>query len=476
MENENGNQPTNLVISLGFCIGILKNMGINLTAKDIKMPSAENLNVIYKAFLSECLSIQQDAYEKDNLVDAVLNFPEDIVKAQSESFKIMQFYIIIKYFFELCGLNPSFMEIFCPLKGKFLRLLSGMISFCRFEFQELGDDFAQIVQDSKTYMRRCVEEKKGIEELSGKIYYINSDNMKNKSLVDQCKKRTSALKEKDQNMTEEIKRMEQLEEAAEREEAALETEDKDIVERQQTIKKKFILYDKLIIKSPGRLNKELDKNEARIIELKKFEKLRKAEIEEETRNLFERETFIESQKSIKEMLENHFLINVQSANTKKKEIDTMKEEITNLDFIYQQSNSSIESLTKNYEKLLQSIDNHSKEFENKLIQYKDFKEQISQQKTNTMSKIKVLEEEKGVYCKKINDIKIHANEIINNAISKIEMFHKNEEFCNSIGAAKMKTLGSLEEAGHHRVEQALSKMKKSFEMFVKHDKEARSIC
>jgi hypothetical protein len=104
--------------------------------------------MIYKAFLAECLSITHDAYEKDNLVDAILSFNEDVIKNQAESFKLMQFYILIKYFFDLCGLNPSFMEIFHPSKGKFQKLVFDMITFTRFEFTELGDDFAKLVQNN----------------------------------------------------------------------------------------------------------------------------------------------------------------------------------------------------------------------------------------------------------------------------------------------------------------------------------------
>ena len=44
---------------------------------------------------------------------------------------------------------------------------------------------------------------------------------------------------------------------------------KELQERISQCKKKFVLYDKLIIKSPQRLNKELEKNEARIIEVSK---------------------------------------------------------------------------------------------------------------------------------------------------------------------------------------------------------------
>lgn len=49
------------------------------------------------------------------------------------------------------------------------------------------------------------------------------------------------------------------------------------------------------------------------LQFKKSEIKVKAEIDEEKRNLFEREKFIESSKSIRELFENHFLVHVQSA-------------------------------------------------------------------------------------------------------------------------------------------------------------------
>lgn len=473
MEAESAAQP--IQFGLGFCIGILKNMGINLTAKELKLPTNENLYVIYKAFLSECLSISHDTYEKDHLVDAILNFNEDVIKNQSESFKIMQFYIIVKFFFELCGLNPSYMEIFHPLKGRFPRLLSGMISFCRFEFQELGDDFSHRVQENKNYIRKCNEEKKEIEELSGKIYYINSENMKNRPLIEQCKKRSAGLKEKNENLLEETKRLQQEEEADDREENALEAEEKELLERQQTIKKKFILYDKLIIKSPQRLNKELDKNEARIIELKKCEIKVKAEIDEEKRNLFERENFIESSKSIHEIFENHFLNHVHSANSKKKEIESVKETITNLNFEYLQVNSSIESYAKNYDKLVQNVDNHSKAIEKKLMEFKENDDMNNQQIAEYQTIIKNVLEEQNSIVKKIQETKSESNELMNNAFEKIQMFQKNEEFCKTITAAKLKTMTAIDEAGCSKLENALNRMKKSAEMFRKWDNEARGV-
>jgi hypothetical protein len=91
METEQSIVPIQLPLS--YCLDILKNMGMVYVPKDIKNPTVENLNHIYKAFLSECLSIRQDSYEKDNLDDAIIHFNEDIVKNQAESFKLLRFFI-----------------------------------------------------------------------------------------------------------------------------------------------------------------------------------------------------------------------------------------------------------------------------------------------------------------------------------------------------------------------------------------------
>lgn len=473
MENET-NVP--LQLSLGFCISILKNMNINFTAKELKNPSSDTLYVIYKAFLSECLTIHHDAYEKDHLVDVILNFNEEAIKNQSESFKLMQFYIIIKYFFDLCGINPSYMEIFHPMKNKFPKLLSGMISFCRFEFQELElINISQLLTDTKEYVRRCAEEKQEIEELQSRIYYINSDNIKNKPLVEQCKKRSAALKEKNSIINEERKKLQAECENYDREEAALEAEAKELQERISQCKKKFVLYDKLIVKSPQRLNKELEKNEARIIELKKLSASVTTEIDAEKRNLFEREKFIESSQSIMEILEVHFLNTVQSANSKKREIESVKEEITNLNFIHAQTESTIESLTKTYENLNGNVDNFSKESQLKLVQYHDKLELIKRQMNGIQNKFRDYDAEKNNLTRKINEAKVQSNDLINNAMEKIQMFQKNEAFAKTIAAAKLKTMSSYNEMSNQKVGDALARMKKSLDMFKKYDKEARNM-
>lgn len=472
MENET-NVPSGL--SLGFCIGILKNMNIQLLAKEIKMPTAANLTKIYKSFLQECLSIQYDAYEKDNLEDAILNFNEEVIKMQSDSFKQMQFYIIVKYFFELCGLTPSYMEIFHPMKNKFPKLLSGMVSFCRFEFQELGDDVTQCIQDNKVYMRHCGDERKEINELQGKIYYINSNILKNKPLVEQCKKRTLSLKEKNNEFLNEYKKQETIELAFDKQETTLDAEEKALIEKQLAIKKKFILYEKLIFQSPERLNNEMEKNEARIVELKKYEQTVQAEIDEELKKLHEREKFLVSSMGIKETLETNFLNQIENANSKKEAIEAIKETNTNLNLVYKQTESTIEALKKSKNDAINDVNGYIREFENNTQKFIETENQKSNEMNEKTMFLKECAEEKEILLIKIKETELQSHEMMENSLEKIQMFQKNEEFCKTLLSAKMKTLNSLKDSSTEKVEDISIRLKKSLEIFKKFDKEARGL-
>lgn len=282
------------------------------------------------------------------------------------------------------------------------------------------------------------------------------------------------MRDKCSAQEEELKKKQAEKEAEEQEEAALVAEEKDLLERQSQIKKKFTLYEKLIIKSPERLNKEVDKNQARIDEIKKLSTLVSGEIDQEKRSLFERTKFIESSQSIKEILVNHFN-HVQSANSKQTEIDRVKEEITNLNFVFAQTESSIESLTKSFENLNSNIDSCSKESHAKLVQYHDKIERTTRQINEIKNRFRKFEEDGVMIQTKINETKNQSNEFINNAMGKIQMFHKNEGFSKSITMAKLKSISSYNELSNQKVGDALKKMKKSLEMFKRLDREAREL-
>lgn len=65
---------------------------------------------IYKKFLETCISISSNLFDLEP-ADAILHFDSDTVKNQSESFKLMQFYMIVY----ACNKNNNF---FFNLKSK----------------------------------------------------------------------------------------------------------------------------------------------------------------------------------------------------------------------------------------------------------------------------------------------------------------------------------------------------------------------
>ena len=75
----------------------------------------------------------------------------------------------------------------------------------------------------------------------------------------------------------------------------------------------MLMYEKLLIKSPQRLNNDLAKNEARIAELEKLNKLKSEENEEQKRHLFERDKFMEDFRNVRDSLENFYNSDVRKA-------------------------------------------------------------------------------------------------------------------------------------------------------------------
>lgn len=146
-----------------------------------------------------------------------------------------------------------------------------------------------------------------------------------------------------------------------------------------------------------------------------------------------------------------------------------------MNFEYLQVNSSIESSAKNFEKLVQNIDSHSKAIEKKLMEFKENDDMNNQQMAEYQANIKNVLEEQNSIVKKIQETKSESTELMNNAFEKIQMFQKNEEFCKTIAAAKLKTITAINEAGSSKLDHALNRMKKSAEMFRKWDNEARGV-
>jgi len=462
-------------ISISFLVEILKNMGLTATVKDIKQPSPEMLMLIYRAFMTQCNIISGDAFEKDHLEDAVLHFDEEVIKNQKESFRQLQLYILIKFFLDLCGLEQSYMTIFHPLKNKFPRNLNGMISFCRFMGQELNEEFAEKCRANKEFTDNCAEMKKEIEEISSKVYCINSDNMNNKYLIDECKKRVKILRDKDLNLAEAEKRYQNEDNDDKREEDALDHSQKDLDERIQNLQKRFALYDKLIIKSPKRLQEENEKNDAHMNELKRLIKSVTTENEIEKKNLFEKDKFIEGSNIILEMLGQNFFSLVKSANTKNDEIESEKLKTVNKNEVYKQQESDLEVLKKISEGLKTDSNNLLKEHEKRLIQTHDKEVEIKTKIEENKNELIVIKEAKAVELAEIEELEQEIQMIMNNADEKTQLIRKNKEFCKSIAKSKEKTLQSLGEISNQRVMQASNKMKNGLEMFRSYEKEFKTL-
>ncbi len=90
-------------------------------------------------------------------------------------------------------------------------------------------------------------------------------------------------------------------------------EKEELTNRFNGIQKKMSIYEKLLIKSPERLKRDMDKNDARIQELEKLIKIKTDENVEQKKILFEREKFIESFKNVGESLESFYQNDVQKA-------------------------------------------------------------------------------------------------------------------------------------------------------------------
>ena len=83
--------------------------------------------------------------------------------------------------------------------------------------------------------------------------------------------------------------------------------------RLEAIQKKMVLYDKLLIKSPTRLRSSIDKIDARIVELDKLIRSKGEELEEQKKNVFDKDKFIENFRSCTELLNMFYENDVLSA-------------------------------------------------------------------------------------------------------------------------------------------------------------------
>ncbi len=308
--------------------------------------------------------------------------------------------------------------------------MSGIISYCRFIFTELTD-FQSVVDKTKAYTDECNIIKRDIDEFLAKLFSQNSELTQIKPIIDKCNARTSLLKEKIANAKEIKKKEREERDEFEKGEQIHDAEAKDINDKQQQISKKLNLYEKLIIRSPQRLNSDTEKNEARIIELEKLIVEITKEILNEKRNLFEREKFIDSSEKIFELIVNLYENNICNANNINKDIESIKEEIMNLSFDLEQKKSIDASLTA----VLDRVKEKTTTFHDQIgLEIENFKENITklEEKIKLMSKeLDELKLRKDLVSKQKIEQSRLSNEILNKALETVK-YYQNMEYTYNV--------------------------------------------
>ena len=311
-----------------------------------------------------------------------------------------------------------------------MKQMSAIISYCRFIFTELTD-FQSVVDKTKAYTDECNLIKRDIDELSAKLFSQNSELTQIKPIIDKCNARTSLLKEKLANAREIKKKLSEERDEFEKGEQIQDAEAKDINDKQQHNSKKLSLYDKLIIRSPQRLNSDTEKNEARINELEKLTVEITKEISNEKRNLFEREKFIDSSEKIFELIVNLYENSICNANNLNKDIESIKEEIMNLSFDLEQKKSIDASLTAELDRVKEKTTT--------------FHDQIGLEIENLKEKLTKLDEKIKLKNKELDELKLRkelvskqkieqsrlSNEILNKALETVK-YYQNMEYTHNV--------------------------------------------
>lgn len=370
-------QPSVPTYDLKCIVESLNSMGFKITVKELKNINIDTLITIFKGFLEMCITISPSLFDVEPS-DAVLHFDSETLKQQSDSFKLLQLYMLVKYFLDLCAFNPSFNDAFVPTKKTLVRQLSTMINFARFEFEELTD-FSAVQEKNKAFIDECIRLKKESDEYATKNYLLNSKKIEQKKAIDDTRKRIAALKEKIIDVKEKRKKLATYKDINQKELDSIKAEEAQLKLRDTEIQKKRALYDKLLIRSPERLRKELDKNSAQAHEIEKLIYEKKKENDVLSNDLFEREKFVENFQIIKSSLENFFNNDVMNANVKIKEIESLKEQITRLNYTIKHTESSIQVLVAEFEKLNEKNLVQRTKTERELLQLKQKDDNLLQQ-------------------------------------------------------------------------------------------------
>ena len=197
--------------------------------------------------------------------------------------------------------------------------------------------------------------------------------------------------------------------------------------RHQVITNKLALYAKLIIRSPERLSSDMVKNELRVSELEKLISQIKEEIEEVKINIFEREKFIESYENICDILVNLLEMHVFKANAKNKEIESFKEEITNLNFKSEQSASQNASLAASHDRIKALIDKYKEKIGKEMDVLEETYNRIRQDTSNAHKEIEELSLKIETLIKEKNEFTRQTKEITDKGIETLNYYDNTEQ-------------------------------------------------
>jgi chromosome segregation ATPase len=412
-------------MSIATIVEMLNKLNIKVTVKEFNKPTFDLIYRIYSGLLENCLFVPPTTFQMEP-ADIFMHFSEETIKSNAEAFKLFHFYLLIKYFMEMCGITMSFSETFNPTKKQFKDCVTTMINFAKLESVHLID-FQKIQIATAQYSADCKKARMEIEDLSSRIYLMKAQQAEKKPLIEAKIKQIANLKDRIAHVQEERRKTQQVMEAALKEEHAIHTEREEIRVRHQNIDKKMLLYEKLLIKSPERLNREYKNNEARIIEIEKVIRSKTLENEELNKKIFEREKFVENFGTIKETLENFYHNDVHKANVQIKELDALKEDILSANFENEQILSIISTFNDNYNKLMNKIEAHNLETEKKLIQITEQRDQCQHFIEERKKEIKRIEEKTANLKEEKENTLKEINQVTEDAVKKIKEIKKMEE-------------------------------------------------
>ncbi|CAF0789350.1 unnamed protein product [Brachionus calyciflorus] len=442
---------------------ILKNLNINISFKDIKQPNIETLVTIYRGFLDMCLSIKAPLHDEIP-IEAITNFSDDIVKSQSDTFRFLQLYSLINYFYTLMGSAYSMMEIFNPTKKMYFKQMSSVINFARFLLDELNE-YGTIQDKNKAYCEKCNALLKECNDFDIKIDTLQIEAKQKKPLIDSAKKRIANLKEKQMKLREVRNKLTQKHDIAKKDEHTYTTEKDDLNEKINTLQKRMKLYETLLIKSPDRLRKDLEKTGIRIIDLQNLIKNKRLENDELKVNVDDRDRFIMIAIKTRDFLEDFFNIEIQRANVKYKEIKKMEQEIMTINYTVRELENLIDDKTKTKKAIELQVQTKTQEFEQQMAKLQREEQEISTKIQECLAQIQQRETENDQLNEEINKVVKRIQEFIALSFKQTEICQREERLISARFNAEEAYLLDFQKETLNKVEQ-VTKVQKSLDEFL----------